>query len=154
MAVGGSGADRLAISRGQARQLLGNTLMKDVSLSTQQRVPLKTCANVLQHKYVWPQGGVENGHSSFKSVGEQAVIPTTTQTDGVAVRPRTQSAAHRHLYWTVLLTTWLTDGSRVFGAGSRPLLVKMVEQVPSCKESRADKLMDNHSRDTVNICVE
>lgn len=48
----------------------------------------------------------------------------------------------------VLPNTRLTDGSRVFGAGSRPLLVKMVVQVPSCKESRADKLMDNHSRDT------
>lgn len=40
-----------------------------------------------------------------------------------------------------LLTRTLTDGGRVFGAGSRPLLVKMVVQVPSCEESRADKLM-------------
>lgn len=32
---GGEGEDRLALSRGQARQLLAHTLIKDVSLSTQ-----------------------------------------------------------------------------------------------------------------------
>lgn len=42
----------------------------------------------------------------------------------------------------VVLTTGLTDGGGVFGAGSRPLLVKVVVQVPSCGESRADKLME------------
>lgn len=52
----------------------------------------------------------------------------------------------------VLLTTRLTDGSRVFGAGSTPLLVKRMLQVPSCEESRANKLMDDHSRDTESVC--
>lgn len=67
-----------------------------------------------------------------------AAEATSTQTDASPVgRRRTPPPPTR-----------LTDGGRVFGAGSRALLlVKMVEQVPSCKESRADKLMDNHSRD-------
>lgn len=62
-------------------------------------------------------------------------------------RPRTDKDRHRLLRRTVPLTVRLTDGGRVFGAGSRPLLVKMVGQSPSCKESRADKLMQNHLRD-------
>lgn len=43
---GWRGADRLALSRGQARQLLAHALMKDVSLSTQPRASLETSVGV------------------------------------------------------------------------------------------------------------
>ena len=82
----------------------------------------------------------------------------TTQTDSVVVRPPPRPAARRRRpCLTALLTTRLTDGGRVHGAGSRPLLVKMVVQVPGCKESRADKLTDKplETREAcrVSICV-
>lgn len=92
--------------------------------------------------------------SERRATGRHTHNKTDRQGGSEAVKPAGQPAARRRrLRRAVLLTTRLTDGSRVFGAGSRPLLVKMVVQVPSCKESRADKLMDNHSRDT-ELCVE
>lgn len=63
------GRDRLALSRGQARQLLAHTLMKDVSRSTR--------PYVLNSKYV------STVAQQFKSAGRQVVIPTTRQTDSV-----------------------------------------------------------------------
>lgn len=53
----------------------------------------------------------------------------------------------RHTPPPEVLTTGLTRGGGAFGAGGRPLLVKMVVQDPSCEESRAHTLMEKHWRD-------
>lgn len=39
--------------------------------------------------------------------------------------------------WPPVPSTRLTDGGRVLGAGGRPLLVKVVVQVPSCRREQS-----------------
>lgn len=141
----GGGAHRTCI-----KQRAGQTTLSSLSYERCVNLNTTTCLITNTHRCMLPRCGVESGTSALR-VEDSG--PSYQQQDRQVTWQRgrqfDQAARHRcRLRLTVPLTARLTDGSRVFGAGSRPLLVKMVVQVPSCEESRADKLMDNHSRDT------
>lgn len=72
------------------------------------------------------------------SVGPRGVQTQVCMLPGGKGGGSVESAGQdRHTPPPEVLTTGLTRGGRAFGAGGRPLLVKMVVQVPGCGESRA-----------------
>lgn len=85
-----------------------------------------------QHDLV-PLGGTTRGSN------------TSLHAAGRGGRSVESAGQDRHTPPPEVLTTGLTRGGGAFGAGGRPLLVKMVVQVPGCGESRAHTLMERRS---------
>lgn len=80
------------------------------------------------------------------SVGPRGVQTQVCMLPGEGGGSSVESAGQdRHTPLPEVLTTGLTGGGGAFGAGGRPLLVKMVVQVPGCGESRAHTLMERRS---------
>lgn len=130
------------------KQRAGQTTLSSLSYERCVNLNTTTCLIMNTRQCMLPRCDVESGISALRVEDSR---PSYQQQDRQVTWQQGRQfdqAARRHLRSTVPLAARLTDGSRVFGAGSRPLLVKMVVQVPSCEESRADKLMDNDSRDT------